>query len=279
MTSIPKRIFQTWKRKTLDNDPPLLKHWQDSWKKHNPTYEYELWDDEDNRNFIKDNYSDFLEIFDSYSRNIERADVIRYFYLYHYGGIYADLDFECLKSFDIFTKDQDEVDVILGSVHFDNPENFFHSVPNAIMLAKPKSDFFLFVINTLRNIKNLNIADVEISTGPIFLKLCLMKYMNLVDDNLQLAINEKYGKDIFDFSLEISLENDKEISKENDKEKSKIMIVPENVFYPLSWEKKDKDKVEDILNNPSEKFQNSYAITYWMQSWGKNHEILQQSRS
>jgi len=37
-------------------------------------------------------YPWFLETFDSYPYNIERADVIRYFALYHFGGIYLDLD-------------------------------------------------------------------------------------------------------------------------------------------------------------------------------------------
>ena len=37
-------------------------------------------------------YEWFLETWDAYPYNIERADAIRYFVLHHYGGIYLDLD-------------------------------------------------------------------------------------------------------------------------------------------------------------------------------------------
>ena len=95
---IPRKIFQTWKSKKIDNNCFLS--WQSSWKLHNPSYKYLLWDDDDNRNFIKTYFSDFLEVYDSFDVNIKRVDAVRYFYLLKYGGIYADLDFECLKSFD-----------------------------------------------------------------------------------------------------------------------------------------------------------------------------------
>ena len=37
-------------------------------------------------------YPWFLETWDAYPFNIERADAIRYFVLAHYGGVYIDLD-------------------------------------------------------------------------------------------------------------------------------------------------------------------------------------------
>ena len=50
-TGFPKRIFQTWKSKT--DIPENMNKWSESWKKYHPDYLYELWDDEDNRNFLK----------------------------------------------------------------------------------------------------------------------------------------------------------------------------------------------------------------------------------
>ena len=38
------------------------------------------------------------EIYDNYDVNIKRVDAVRYFYLYHFGGLYVDLDFECIKN-------------------------------------------------------------------------------------------------------------------------------------------------------------------------------------
>ena len=44
---------------------------------------------------ITHRYPWFLETWDNYPFNIERADAIRYFVLAHYGGVYIDLDDVC----------------------------------------------------------------------------------------------------------------------------------------------------------------------------------------
>ena len=50
--------------------------------------------------FIADRYPQYVPLFQSYSDPLERADAIRYFILYEFGGIYADLDMEFLKPLD-----------------------------------------------------------------------------------------------------------------------------------------------------------------------------------
>lgn len=92
----PKIIFQTWKTHSL---PKQFAYWSETWKKYNP-YNYVLWDDKENREFVATNFNWFLPTYDGYDAGIKRADAIRYMFLYKYGGIYADLDFECLKPFD-----------------------------------------------------------------------------------------------------------------------------------------------------------------------------------
>jgi len=62
-----------------------------------PGWEYYLWTDADKRELLRQHYSWFLPIYDGYDHLIKRADVITYFILHHYGGVYADLDFECLR--------------------------------------------------------------------------------------------------------------------------------------------------------------------------------------
>lgn len=54
-------------------------------------------------------YEWFLETWDAYPFNIERADAIRYFVLHHYGGIYIDLDDVSFESgHDCFKRDANE---------------------------------------------------------------------------------------------------------------------------------------------------------------------------
>ncbi|KAI9767308.1 MAG: hypothetical protein M1840_005717 [Geoglossum simile] len=93
---IPKIIHQTYR----DEDVP--ERWraaQAACMRLHGGWEYVFWTDATAREFIEEEYSWFLGTFDGYPYAIQRADVIRYFVLWHYGGIYIDLD-ESLQSFE-----------------------------------------------------------------------------------------------------------------------------------------------------------------------------------
>jgi mannosyltransferase OCH1-like enzyme len=47
-----------------------------------------------------EHYPNDIEMFEDYDFLVQRCDVARCFLLHHFGGIYADMDFECLKSLD-----------------------------------------------------------------------------------------------------------------------------------------------------------------------------------
>ncbi|MFM8322927.1 MAG: glycosyltransferase [Chloroflexota bacterium] len=95
--SIPLILHQTWKDAEV---PSELLAYQRSWLEHNPGWTYRLWTDQDLRALVADRYAWFLPIYDGYREAIQRADAGRYFVLHCYGGVYADLDFECLRSLD-----------------------------------------------------------------------------------------------------------------------------------------------------------------------------------
>src|ERR1700722_2016380 len=131
---IPAIIFQTWKSKV--SLPPIFARWSATFKCMNPDYSYELWDDEDNRRFIERDFPWISRIYESYSAEIYRADIIRYFYLYAFGGIYVDMDTKCVRSLDSL---RELADVIVGRMG-DDPE-FAHSIPNAFMASSPKQEY------------------------------------------------------------------------------------------------------------------------------------------
>ncbi|RYP50517.1 hypothetical protein DL768_003970 [Monosporascus sp. mg162] len=103
---VPKiihQIFHNWKD-PYDNTLPA--HWQaarDTCIKLNPDWEIKLWTPENSRIFIEDEYPWFLETYDSYKFPIQRIDVLRYFMLRYYGGIYMDLDNGCAEKLDALT--------------------------------------------------------------------------------------------------------------------------------------------------------------------------------
>lgn len=99
---VPTILHQTWKT----SDVP--EHWRAfarSWQQMHPEWEYRLWTDEDNRAFVAEHYPSFLSTFDAYTYGIQRADAVRYCLLHHFGGVYVDLDVECLQPVDALFAD------------------------------------------------------------------------------------------------------------------------------------------------------------------------------
>ncbi len=96
---VPKIIHQTWKCSEV---PDKWKKSPEEWKRYHPTWEYKLWTDADNRELIASKYAWFLPTYDSYPYPIQRADAVRYFILYEYGGVYSDLDLYPVKPVDDF---------------------------------------------------------------------------------------------------------------------------------------------------------------------------------
>jgi hypothetical protein len=178
-------------------------------------------------------------------------------YLYKYGGIYADLDFQCLQSFDPIIKKMADfgVDVCLGTMGImDQPRFDLHAVPNALMMSVPGAEFWKFLINAL---KNSTVSDLspEVQTGPVFLRFCLDAYISKKIDKP--FINEVYGADIFDNidSVEYS---------------SKIYIMNPEVLYPINWDNKNHLVYRQRLYDHDELrvlFPSAFAVTFWMHSW------------
>ena len=73
--------------------------WQQGLLDLNPGWKLMKWTDESSRALIAQDYPWFLSTYDAYPSYIQRCDAARYFILYHYGGVYADLDIECSRRF------------------------------------------------------------------------------------------------------------------------------------------------------------------------------------
>lgn len=250
--SIPKRIFQTWKSKT--DLPSNYAYWRNTFLDKNPFYHFDLWDDADNRAFIARHFKWFLRIYDDYPAEIYRADMVRYFYLYMFGGLYADLDTQCLKPLDAVLARRG---VILGRMGA-NP-HFDHSVPNAIMASSPREGFWLYVIG-----KAMVAAQTperpEEATGPVLLKGALDAYrkghpppsgvVDLLTRMLPPDLSPKPGP-------------------------TTIYILPSEEWYPVAWSDKQSSDIRsrmlagELLSmaDAEELFPNSSLVTFWTYSW------------
>ncbi|MFP5230537.1 MAG: FkbM family methyltransferase [Acidobacteriota bacterium] len=252
--AIPARIFQTWKNKTL---PAPWDTWSKTFQAKNPGFAWELWDDSDNRNFIATEFPWFLKTYDAYAAEIYRADVVRYFYLYLRGGIYADLDTECLRPLDpLLTR----ADVLLGRMGPN--ESFAHSIPNAIMASKPRQEFWLFVVSMLMQFSQYQDRP-ETLTGPVLLKSAYDLYT--VQDPVWAgaAIQRIRGL----------LRPDQQPLQG----RSQIELLGSRQWFPLDW----SDPLHQLLRTSvlrgqllddtakAALFPESWMVTWWSHSWEK----------
>lgn len=91
---IPKIIHQIW---IGPNRPPeQFEKWKESWLKLHPTWEYILWDEE-KISQLKLINQEFIDQEKNYGA---KSDLIRYEIIYQFGGLYIDIDFECIKPLD-----------------------------------------------------------------------------------------------------------------------------------------------------------------------------------
>jgi mannosyltransferase OCH1-like enzyme len=162
--SIPKLIHQTWKNSVIPENFQLL---TDTWKEFHPDWTFILWTDEMNRNFISTHYPHFLNKYDSYPANIQRADAIRYFLLYHYGGVYIDLDFECLQNIEDLLGNEGCVFGLEPQKHCErfNAEKI---ICNAFMASSRSNAFFKQLCVAL-NSDDYCSTSVLNTTGPFML--------------------------------------------------------------------------------------------------------------
>ncbi|KAH6915347.1 MIPC synthase [Coprinopsis sp. MPI-PUGE-AT-0042] len=155
---IPRIIHQTWKTDVL---PPRWQPISQACRDMMPDYEYKLWSDESARQFIAEHYPWFLDTYDNYPYTIQRADVIRYFVLHHFGGVYVDLDIGCQRPMDPLL----QFSVIL-------PKTIPVGISNDLIFGEKGHPFFLQTINNLVTFDHswvLNYPTVMFSTGPMFL--------------------------------------------------------------------------------------------------------------
>lgn len=165
---IPHIIHQTW---SSEDVPAKNKPWIESCRRLHRDWEYRLWTDDDNFHFISEHYPWFVDTYKGYDRRIKRVDAVRYFILYHYGGVYMDLDFACLRPMGpLIQTSLPTFGVHSTRFHSNMLKNasfaFSGMVANAWMAAVPKDAFFGQIIAELSSSAHMNVLN---ATGPNYL--------------------------------------------------------------------------------------------------------------
>jgi hypothetical protein len=177
VTKIPRIIHQTWK---THNVPIEFAEYAKTWLKQNPDWEYWFWTDKDAETFIKSKYPKYYDMYMKYPQAIHRADAMRYFILYEFGGWYADLDIEDLKPLDHLGKKHNCIISQEPWGHVLFIWNRLRLACNALMAARPKHPYFKYVIEQLpKNAPKKNVGPMA-TTGPIMIDNTLYQYEKIV---------------------------------------------------------------------------------------------------
>jgi mannosyltransferase OCH1-like enzyme len=135
---IPKLVMQTWKTSKVPE------HWKSSpasIKKFLADWKYVLLTDEDNDSFVQEHFPQLVDWYRRLYFPIQRADVIRYMWLYVNGGLYLDLDIEIVASLDeLFVGSKMDTWLLKA------PRNFAGHYTNFLMASTKQNPFWLKVI-------------------------------------------------------------------------------------------------------------------------------------
>ncbi len=230
MNKIPFIIHQTWKDA---NVPSHYLPWADSWKEKHPQWEHRLWTDDMNLQFIKQYAPGFLEIYEKYNHAIQRVDAVRYFILYHIGGLFIDLDFECLEGMEPLLENQECVFGIEPAEHCDRFEKDM-IICNAWMGCSPGNNFFKAICEEpeknppAKNDDTPGWIEVLNSTGPF-------KLTEIYDEYLH---------------------------------KDEIKLIPSDLLYPFTIEEtRELFKNNSVSKAAQKKVDRACAVHYFLGSW------------
>ena len=154
---IPLNIFQTWHTKML---PPGMKRNIELIKKMNPRFNYQLFDDTDCHDFIRDNFDvSVLNAFNKLIPGAYKADLWRYCVLYKLGGIYLDIKYSPANGFRFINLTESEHWVL---------DSDGYGIYNALMVCKAGNPILLSAINKIVEHTQTNFygSDCLEPTGP-----------------------------------------------------------------------------------------------------------------
>ena len=153
-----------------------LKIYRDSWKIKNPTWYHIQWNKQLCFELIQTLFPEHIDMYKKYKWDIQRCDAVRYFILYRYGGVYADMDCYCNRSFDEVLQNYPGICRLVQT-----PNHYGISISNALMYSKRNHVFWKKVHLELEKSKEKyyyigNHIQIMCTTGPTFLNRVFEKY-------------------------------------------------------------------------------------------------------
>ncbi|KAM5444567.1 hypothetical protein MferCBS31731_000020 [Microsporum ferrugineum] len=168
-TPIPRIIHRTY------SSPEFPEIWQTAFNSCQvllPEYKHYFWTDQKARDFIESNFKWFLATYDGYRYNIQRVDALRYFLLWHYGGVYMDMDIGCRR----------DIRPLLDFPAW-VPRTWPYGVSNDLMASSPGHPLMIKAALSLHDHNQWYISKyitVFFTTGPMFLSGIIASWFHIL---------------------------------------------------------------------------------------------------
>jgi len=158
---IPRVFHQIW----LGGEslPEEFHSYRESWRREHPGWELQLWTEENLPEGLRSPV-----VYDRTRRPVERADVLRLELLWRFGGVYLDIDMECLRP----------IDALAEGLDFFGTEIKPGRVTNTVIGAAPEHPVLARALAGLKPHAPGARFDKRLS-GPIFLDSVVRQYPDM----------------------------------------------------------------------------------------------------
>ncbi len=153
---------------------PDERRWQESWLRHNPGMTLRFLDNAERRAFVERDFPQYLDLIDGLKFGVMKSDLFRYLSVYKFGGVYADLDVECHRSFDDFLAMDGAIFGVEARVTRERQRELGYARPfhlaSALFMAEPGHPFLAAIVERLTRQARANMDprrdEIEDVVGP-----------------------------------------------------------------------------------------------------------------
>lgn len=207
---IQKIIHQIWFQG--EDIPDKYIKFQESCKKMHSKWDYMLWTEEKMYKLLNAKYPWFIPIFDAYPLMIQKIDAFKFFCLHAFGGVYIDMDMECIRPLDPLLEGESFV-----ISRFDLDRFRFSSAKKLLKLNLKYNNGFIaaskdhpLLMELAKGLKNYQLKKgfgkvstaiyVSQSTGPSYVSDIIEKHIGKIKELERKLIETKENEKIQDTS-------------------------------------------------------------------------------
>lgn len=158
--TIPRILHQVWVGP--DPLPAEAARFTASWRRHHPGWEMHLWTDAD---VPRDLFNQ--SIYERTPKPVQKADILKHELLNRFGGVYVDVDFECLRS----------IEPLLGDVSYFYGEELPGRPALGILGSRPGHPFPRWCQERIPELWPWQPGRVLQETGPDFFGRAVRSYL------------------------------------------------------------------------------------------------------